>query len=124
MTRANVSSLTQEHLLERFLSIALEQDQVETMDEPASRYNRLFQLMEEVESELKSRPGDGRHALIEFFEHENAHVRLKAALATLALVPDAAKETLRALSDRNIPPESMDARSLLRALEKGRYVPT
>jgi len=124
MTRVNVSVLSHEQLVERFVAIALEQDYINRMDEPVSEYNRLYDLMEEVERELKSRPEDGRHALIPLLDHDNAHVRLKAAIATLALTPEAARAALQALDDRNRPPEAGDARGMLRALDEGRYVPT
>lgn len=124
MTRVNVSELSQEQLVERFVAIALEQDYINRMDEPVSEYNRLYDLMEEVKQELQSRPGDERHALIPLLDHDNAHVRLKAAIATLALAPEAARATLQALGDRNRPPEATNARRMLRALDEGRYVPT
>ena len=124
MKRMPVADMTEEQLVERFVAIALEQDYVERMDEPVSEYNRLFGLMDEVKQELKSRPDDGRHALIAFLDHENAHVRLKAAIATLALAPEAAYATLQALSDRNRPPEAGNARGMLSALDNGTYKPS
>jgi ParB-like chromosome segregation protein Spo0J len=124
MTRVNVSVLSQEHLVERFVAIAVEQDYINRMDEPVSEYNRLYDLMEEVEGELKSRPGDGRHALVPLLDDDNAHVRLKAAIATLALAPEAARTTLQALSDRNRPPEAASAREMMEALDDGSYVPS
>lgn len=124
MTRVNVAVLTDEHLVERFVAIALEQDYIERMDEPVSEYNRLYDLMEEVEGELKSRQGDRRSLLLPLHAHENAHVRLKAALATLAVAPEAARGVLRVISDRNRQPEAGNARGMLRALEEGRFVPT
>jgi Domain of unknown function (DUF2019) len=124
MTRVNVALLTDEELIERFVAIALEQDYVERMDEPVSEYNRLYDLMEEVEGELKSRGGDRRSLLLPLYAHENAHVRLKAALATLAVAPEASRDVLQKLSDRNRPPEASNARRMLRALDEGRYIPT
>lgn len=118
-----VEDMTGEQLVERFLAIALEQDYVERMDEPVAEYNRLFGLMDEVKRELKSRPGDGRHALVPLLDHANAHVRLKAAIATLALAPEAARSTLQELSDRNRPPEASSAREMMEALDDGTYTP-
>ena len=121
--RMPVSDMTDEQLVERFVVIAESQDEANLYGD-TTEYNRLYDLMEEVEQELRSRPGDGRHALTEFLDHENAQVRYKAAVATLALAPEAARAVLQKLSDRNRYPEAADARSMLDALDDGSYVPT
>jgi hypothetical protein len=79
--------------------------------------------MEAVEDALKSRNGDQRRALLPLFLHPNAQVRLKAATATLAVAPEAARQTLQIISDRQEYPQAADARGMMRAVDKGTYVP-
>lgn len=122
MTRVNLESLSAEQLVERFVLIAIEQDQAMLYDDNG-RYNRLYDKMKNVERELKQRPGDQRKILLPLYEHENLQVKLKAALATLAVAPKASRAVLQWLSDRNRYPQAADARGMLRALEEGRYVP-
>ena len=124
MKRMPVSEMTNEQLVEWFVAIALEQDRIERMNEPVSKYNRLYDKMKEVEGELKDRAGDRRVLLLPLYEHENLHVLLKAALATLAVAPEASRAVLQKLSDRNRYPEAADAREIMEALDDGSYVPT
>lgn len=121
--RMPVADMTDDQLSERFTVIALELEYIERMDEPVSEYIRLYDLMDEVKQELKSRSGDRRHALIALLDHDNAYVRLKAAIATLALAPERARAVLQALSDPNRYSEAADAREMMRALDDGSYVP-
>lgn len=118
-----VSKMSDEELVERFVHIALEQDQANIHGEHG-RYNRLFDLMENVEEELKRRPGDRRDLLLPLYEHEILQVQLKAALATLAVAPKAARAVLQKLSDRNRYPEAASAREMLEALDDGSYEPS
>src|SRR5882762_6457710 len=91
--------MTVSQLVERFTSIAIAQDNALRLDE-ITKFNRLYDEMEAVEDALKSRNGDQRRALLPLFLHPNAQVRLKAATATLALAPEAARQTLQIISDR------------------------
>jgi hypothetical protein len=114
--------MTVSQLVERFTSIAIAQDNALRLDE-ITKFNRLYDEMEAVEDALKSRNGDQRRALLPLFLHPNAQVRLKAATATLALAPEAARQTLQIISDRQEYPQAADARGMMRAVDKGRYVP-
>lgn len=122
MKRSRLEDMLSEDLVELFVVIALEQEQAMLYDDNG-RYNRLFDKMEAVEAELKSRAGDQRTLLQPLHEHENLQVRLKSALATLAVAPKASRAVLRGISDRNRQPQAGDARGMLRALDEGRYVP-
>ena len=93
------------------------------MDEIA-KYNRLFDQMEAVEEELKVRGGDQRQALLGLYDHPNGHVRLKAAKATLAVAPEAARRALQSIIDRREYPHALDAGMTIRALNDGTFVPT
>jgi hypothetical protein len=122
MKRARLQDLSMDELVERFVAIALAQDHAMLHDENA-KYRRLYHEMDRIEQELKSRPGDQRHTLVLLFNHPNAQVRLTAALATLALAPEAARRTLQVISDRQEYPQAADARGMMRAVDNGTYVP-
>ncbi|HEV7842239.1 MAG TPA: DUF2019 domain-containing protein, partial [Pyrinomonadaceae bacterium] len=64
-----------------------------------------------------------RTALLTLYTHPNAQVRLRAALATLAVASNDARTVLQELIERNEYPQLADARGMLRALDAGRYVP-
>ena len=100
------------------------ESELKAQKEKNAKFNRLFREMRSIEDELKHRPSDQRNSLIRFLKHPNAQVRLRAAIATLALVPDAARETLQNISDLNEYPQAPDARGILRGLDDGSYTPT
>jgi hypothetical protein len=108
-------------LVERFIAIALDQYDA-LLDDEHAKYNRLYEQMDAITRELKHRTGDQRRALIRLHDHPNAQVRLKSAIATLALVPEAARQTLQTISDRNEYPQAAYARDMLVALDKGTFV--
>ena len=91
--------LSLDQLVEHFESLALEQDEAMLRDQ-LGKYNKLYWEMESVENELKSRPGDQRLKLLTLFGHANAQVRMKAAEATLAVAPEAARKMLETIATR------------------------
>lgn len=123
MTQISAEKMSVEQLVERFFLIAVEQDKALKTDKIA-KYNRLFGDLRSVVDELKRRSGDQRRALVGFLKHENAQVRLKAAIATLALTPDASRRTLQMISDLNEYPQAPFARDILMGLDDGSYTPT
>jgi hypothetical protein len=123
MNRNKLERATEEELLEYFVAIAVVQDKAMRQGENA-KYNRLYGEMDAVEQELKQRAGDQRRALIPLYEHPNAQVRLKAAIATLALAPEAARQALQIISDREEYPQAADARGMMRAVDDGTFVPS
>ncbi|HUU66071.1 MAG TPA: DUF2019 domain-containing protein [Methyloceanibacter sp.] len=80
--------------------------------------------MKSIEAELKRHDGDQRLALLSLLSHPNPQIRLKAAIATLAVAPDEAREALQNISDRNEYPQAADARGMMEALDDGSYKPT
>jgi hypothetical protein len=122
MSRADVKSMSVKELVDRFASLAIEQDDAELWSN-IRRVNQLYREIEMVEVELKSRSGDQRTALLTLYSHPNAQVRLKAALATLAVCPTAARAVLQEIIERKEYPQMADAIGMLRALDAGRYVP-
>ncbi|MGB6536802.1 MAG: DUF2019 domain-containing protein [Xanthobacteraceae bacterium] len=108
MTRFNVKTMTVNELVERFVTIALDQDRALFNDEIAA-FNKLYGQMDAVRNELKSRPGDQRSALLPLYTHPNIQVRLKAALSTMEFAPEAAREVLRTIADSRHYPQAADA---------------
>lgn len=121
MNRVNIKNMMVNQLVERFIAIALDQYDA-LLDDEHAKYNRLYEQMDAIKQELKHRAGDQRRALIRLHDHPNAQVRLKSAIATLALVPEAARQTLQTISDRNEYPQAAYARDMLAALDKGTFV--
>lgn len=123
MKQTTPEEMTSEKLVERFAAIALDQDSAIRKEEN-TKFGRLFREMSTIEDELKHRPGDQRHLLVRFLKHPNAQVRLRAAIATLALAPDLSRRTLQNISNWNEYPQAPDARGILRGLDDGSYTPT
>ena len=78
MKRSRLREMTDEELVEQFAAIAVQQDEALLFDEIA-KFNRLYGEMDEIEQELKLRPGDQRRKLGRLYDHPNIQVRLKAA---------------------------------------------
>lgn len=89
----------------------------------ASRYNRLFGQMVAICDELKSRDDDQRLALLPLLQSQNVQVRLMAAIQLLALAPQQARDALEGVIASGYMPQVAEARSMLRALDEGTYVP-
>jgi hypothetical protein len=123
MRRSKLQFLTVDQLVQRFTVIALDQDNALRRGQHA-KFNRLYDDLDAVQQELKNRAGDQRQALIALLRHPNAQVRLKSAIATLALVPDAARTTLQTISDQNEYPQAAYARDMINALGDGRFSPS
>lgn len=122
MTRINLPDMTVDELVERFAAIGLDQDEASLYDDN-EKFTRLFWQMEAVEEELKSRHGDQRGALRSLFGHRNAQVRLCAAKATLAVLPEEARRTIETLANSNEFPHAGDAGMTLWALDEGIFKP-
>jgi len=123
MRQFALHDMTVEQLVEAFTTMALEQDEAILEDEN-TKYNRLYDRMEALKQEMKGRAGDQRRALLPLLGHKNAQVRLKAAIATLAIDLDAARNALHEISNRNEYPQAADARRMMRSVDEGRYVPS
>ncbi len=109
-------------LVDRFVRLAIAQDRA-LLEDDVARFNRLFDQIEAIKAELKACSGDQRSALLPLYTHANPQVRLKAAIAILAIAPGAAQDTLRKIIDQREYPQAAYARGMLRALEEGRFVP-
>lgn len=94
MNRIVLADLSLQQLVQRFTAIALEQSEALRTDR-LQKYNKLYDRMEDVRRELKSRNGDRRDALSELMRHPNAQVRLKAAITVLAISRGGEADTSR-----------------------------
>lgn len=123
MKRMNLQVMTANQLIERFMELALDQDKA-LLGGEIGRVNQIYDRLEEVEAELKSREGDQRRALLKLYDHPNPQVRVKAVKATLAVEPNAARRMLKAIAESREYPQAGEAGMSIRALERGIYKPT
>lgn len=123
MTTFKLSAMTVKQLVDRFVSLAIEQYQADIEDD-IPRYSKLFKKMTLVKSELKSRPDDQRQALFHLYDHPNVEVRLMVAHATLALAPVEARQLLEDIAASKLFPQAGSAGMALWALDDGIYKPT
>ncbi|MEF2072348.1 DUF2019 domain-containing protein [Consotaella aegiceratis] len=118
----DLEAATLDQLLSHFVALGVEQDQA-WMTFEQSKVNRAIRQRFAVEAELKSRPGDARRLLINYYEHPNIQVQLNAATATLALFPEEAHRKLEEIRSWGISPFGPDAGLLLSGLEDGSWQP-
>lgn len=123
MKRLSLKAMSSGQLVECFMELALDQDKALLRGEIAT-VNRIFDQLEDVEAELKSREGDQRRALMTLYDHPNPQVRVKAVKATLAVEPDAARRMLKVIAESREFPQAGEAGMSIRALERGIFKPT
>jgi cytochrome c oxidase assembly protein Cox11 len=123
MSRAKLNNLSIEQLVQQFTDLAVQQDMA-LLGGPQKEVNRIFWKLEAIESELKGRPGDQRAALLPLYNHKNKQVQVKAAKATLAIAPEAARSQLEAIRVSGWQPQALEAGMCLWNLERGVFKPT
>lgn len=123
MKHVNLAGMTVAELVEHFTAIVLEQDSALRVDDDA-KFTGLFWQMEAVKGELKDREGDQTRALLPLYDHPNMQVRLKAAKATLAVAPDAARRMLEGIANSGWFPQAGEAGMSLVNLDRGILKPT
>jgi cytochrome c oxidase assembly protein Cox11 len=123
MKRVKLSDMTTEQLVQLFADLAVQQDAA-LLYRAQREVNKIFWKLEEIKSELKSRPGDQRSALLPLYNHKNMQVRVKAAKATLVVAPEAARAQLEAIRASGWQPQALDAGMSLGELDRGVYKPT
>jgi hypothetical protein len=122
MKRVNLRDLTLDELVERFVEIGVAQDQA-LFDDAHAKFNRLYDQMQAVDDELRSRGRDARLSLLRLYKHHNMQVRLKAAVRTLGVAPEEARRMLKWIYESKWYPQAMDAGMMLRGLDDGSYKP-
>jgi Domain of unknown function (DUF2019) len=115
--------LTIEELVDLFAEIGVEQDRA-LFHERIAEFRNLYGQMNAIDNELKRRGRDARLALLRLYDHPSVQVRVKAAIRTLAVAPDAATRLLKAIRDSNRFPQAADAAMMLRSLEDGSFIPS
>src|SRR3954465_13229344 len=93
MSKARRQDMSNAELAQQFAALAAQQENA-ILENDIAESTRLVWRLKELEDELKQRPGDQRTALMQLYGHSNMQVRLKAALATLAIAPQAARMEL------------------------------
>ncbi len=88
-----------------------------------SYFNRLYDQMDEIDRELRSRGFDARAALSRLFAHPNIQVRLQAAKFSLGVEPAKAYQVIKNISESNLLPQSADAGMTLINLKRGIFKP-
>ncbi len=122
MTKFDPKTSSVDDLIARFLTLGIEQYEME-MAGYGARRNRAVRARFAIVAELKSRDGDARRLLVHFYEHQNIQVQCNAASATLALFPKQAPRKLEQIRSWNFGVTSLEAGMRLRAIDTGRYVP-
>jgi hypothetical protein len=111
-----------DRLVQQFAALAVRQD-IALLEQDIKEVNRIYWKLEAIEEELKARPGDQRAALMKLYEHENMQVRVKAAKATLAVAPQAARAQLEAIVESKWQPYAGEAGMSLLNLDRGIFKP-
>lgn len=123
MKRHGLHNMSIAALVFRFAELAVEQDRA-LLGFDTKEVNRIFWRLKEIEDELKSRHGDQRRALMSLYDHPNPQVRVKAAKATLAVAPEAARAVLEEIAAAKNQPQALEAGMSLFNLDSGVYKPT
>lgn len=123
MKRESLKHFSVEELVNRFVAIGVAQDQAD-LNGQISKFNRLFEQMQDVVRELRERPDDQRSALLALYDHPNLQVRLKAVKNTLALAPEEGRRVLQSIADSREHPQAGEAGMSLRNLDEGIFKPT
>jgi cytochrome c oxidase assembly protein Cox11 len=114
--------MTTEQLVQLFAELAVQQDAA-LLYRAQGEVNKLYFKLDAIKEELKSRPGDQRSALLPLYNHKNMQVRVKAAKATLAIAPEAARTQLEAIRASGWQPQALEAGMSLGFLDEGVYKP-
>jgi cytochrome c oxidase assembly protein Cox11 len=123
MKDSEYKKMTAAELVQKFAAIAAVQNDA-LLGEDQAEVNRLFWHLMAIQEELKARAGDQRTALMPLYESPNMQVRLKAAKATLAVAPTAAREQLKAIEASHVQPQAGEAGMSLWNLDRGVFNPT
>jgi hypothetical protein len=117
-----LQDMTVDQLVERFVAIGVAQDKALLYGEHR-KFNRLFREMNEVDQGLRRRGPEARLALLRLYDHPNMQVRVKAAIRTLGVAPDAARRALQEIKETHCYPQAADASMFLRDFDNGSYKP-
>jgi hypothetical protein len=114
--------MTLDQLVDHFAGNGVAQAEALLYDE-LDEFNRQFEEMWAINTELTTRGPEARLALLRLYGHKNMQVRLQAARFTLAVAPVAARNEIQAVADSRYPPQCFDAKGSIRRLDDGTYNP-
>jgi hypothetical protein len=123
MSPNDLRSLNERQLVERFRHLALEQESA-LLDSNTRKYNRLYDKIEAIESELRARGPEARKSLLVLLEDSNLRVRYEAARRCLTVSPERAMIALQSIAASHLMPVAGDAGMTLERLKSGQYRPT
>jgi hypothetical protein len=121
MSKRDLKALTTDQLVDRFAEIGIAQNNA-LWDQKYAVFNRLYDQMDEVDQELRSRGRAARAALSRLFTHPDVQVRLQAAKWSLGVVPEA-YQVIKEISQSNLYPQAGEAGMTLRALDQDIFKP-
>ncbi|HYM17660.1 MAG TPA: DUF2019 domain-containing protein [Micropepsaceae bacterium] len=120
---SELSILSIDQLVDQFRAYALEQE-IALLDSDTDEYNRLYDKMGAIDSELRVRGMEARTALLRLLDDENFRVRYEAAVRSTAIAPERALATLKEIAASHKMPEAGDAGMALYHHEQGISKPT
>jgi Domain of unknown function (DUF2019) len=120
--KVDLANMNLDQLVDRFADIGVAQDDA-LWDGKYAKFNRLYDRMDEIDQELRSRGEEARLALLRLYNHRNMQVRLKAAVHTLAVAPELARHALQTIANSKFYPQAGDAGMLLSGLDDGSFHP-
>jgi len=122
MISRDLRTMGDQQLVQRFRQHALDQEST-LWDSNTAKYNRLFDRMQAIEDELRSRGPEARKALLVLLDDPNPWVRYKAAHECLAIARERAMVVLRAIAASHLMPVAGHAGMTLENLESGQFKP-
>jgi hypothetical protein len=123
MNKSKLEKMSVDQLVNEFVALAVQQNDASLGGE-ISKVNRLYDRLTAIKDELKARDGDQRTALMSLYDSPNLHVRLKAAMSTLAVAPAAARQQLEEIEASQVQPQAGEAGMSLWNLDRGVFKPT
>lgn len=115
----DLSTLTVEQLVKRFIAIALIMGDALEDDDKLPIYNREYAKIVDIGDELKARGPEARRALVPLYQHHDPQVRLMAAQFSYGVAPEAARRCLEEIADSKMPPQYLHAGMSIAALDNG-----
>lgn len=103
MTKLDLSKLDVSALLELYVEWSIQQG-VSLERASISKVNKLGDQINQIDKELKLRPGDQRSALAPLLSHPNAQVRFNAAQSVIWMLPLEARQAIQIIADSGVYP--------------------
>lgn len=103
MRNLDLSKLDADALLKLHVEWSMQQD-VALQRANISKVNELGGRINQINNELKGRPGDQRGTLASLLSHPNAQVRFNAAQSLIRILPIEARQTIQVIADSGVFP--------------------